>query len=273
MSKRARAIWGVCSIWRAAKKCQCLRDGARRCEASTHFPAEWHKLPTTFPSFLCRPHRVPEHKRAVDYLVERLRNAPTPVQILVLGPLTNIAENARARPVVQGNISEIVLMGGAVKVPGNLQDGGVFHHQEQHCRMEHLYRSAGSQYCFSFGRADPFDRAGCDQQSSYRRPIPARVRIEGASAAGTRGGRSAEGRSRNDRRRALLRVGSSSRRGIARPSVVKIAAMDIDIRQNPPQEGRTMAVSGPPNTKVAIDADAAAFRAFFLDSFAHEPQS
>jgi hypothetical protein len=49
--------------------------------------------------------------------------------------------------------------------------------------------------------------------------------------------------------------------------------MHIDIRQDPPQEGRTMAVSGPPNTQVAIDADAAAFRALFLDSFAHEPQS
>ncbi len=49
------------------------------------------------------------------------------MQILALGPLTNIAEAMERDPSVGAHIREIVLMGGAVRVPGNLQDGGVFH--------------------------------------------------------------------------------------------------------------------------------------------------
>jgi hypothetical protein len=37
-----------------------------------------------------------------------------------------------------------------------------------------------------------------------------------------------------------------------------------------PEEGRTMATPGEPNAKVAVDADADAFRALFLKSFTNK---
>jgi len=43
--------------------------------------------------------------------------------------------------------------------------------------------------------------------------------------------------------------------------------MHIVIKEDAPQEGRTMASPGEPNAKVAVDADAAAFLALFLDAF------
>jgi hypothetical protein len=46
--------------------------------------------------------------------------------------------------------------------------------------------------------------------------------------------------------------------------------MHIEIAQDAPQAGRTVVSPGEPNAKVAMDADAAAFRRFFLESLAGE---
>ena len=165
MWMRARATWDACSIWPGASTFPFLRGAISRSEATPNFPPNGARFRTIFRVFRCRLRpRPPENKRAADYLVERLRNAPTPVQILALGPLTNIAEALERDRSIAAHIQEIVIMGGAVRVPGNLQDGGVSH-QEQHCRMEHVYRSDGGAHCLPFGRTNPADRAGCHQQS------------------------------------------------------------------------------------------------------------
>jgi len=58
------------------------------------------------------------------------------LQILALGPLTNIAKRSSATVPSSETLAKFVLMGGAVKCPGNLQDGGVVFIPRQHCRME-----------------------------------------------------------------------------------------------------------------------------------------
>ena len=53
-----------------------------------------------------------------------MKDAAHPVRILALGPLTNLAlalDGASPK-----TIEEIVIMGGAFRVPGNLGDGGAF---------------------------------------------------------------------------------------------------------------------------------------------------
>ena len=60
---------------------------------NNEFPAEWRKISDDLPGVSLLPAtRRPESKRAADYLVEHLRAAREPVQILALGPLTNLAE-------------------------------------------------------------------------------------------------------------------------------------------------------------------------------------
>jgi inosine-uridine nucleoside N-ribohydrolase len=94
---------------------------------AAEFPAEWRKISDDLPGVPLPPaSRLPETRRAADYLVEAA-NAREPVQILALGPLTNIAEALQRDRSMAAHIREIVIMGGAVRVPGNLQDGGVFH--------------------------------------------------------------------------------------------------------------------------------------------------
>jgi len=238
------------------------------------FPAEWRKIADDLPGVpLPTASRPPENKRAADYLVERLRNAPTPVQILALGPLTNIAEAMERDRSVVGNIREIVLMGGAVKVHGNLQDGGVFHTKNNTAEWNIFIDPLAASIVFRSGV--PIRLIALDATNKV--PIDARFLREFESKADSPLGRVVASVLKADRETIddgiFYAWDPLAAAALLQPTIVKIAAMHIDIRQDPPQEGRTMAVSGPPNTKVAIDADAAAFRAFFLDSFAHEPQS
>jgi inosine-uridine nucleoside N-ribohydrolase len=58
---------------------------------------------------------------------------------------------------------------------------------------------------------------------------------------------------------------------LLKPSIAKTVPMRIEIREDAPEEGRTVALPGKPNAQVAVDADAGAFRALFLESFAKSP--
>lgn len=57
---------------------------------------------------------------AVDLLARAIDEAEKEVQLITLGPLTNVAELVRARPEIVARIAMITIMGGAVDVPGNV---------------------------------------------------------------------------------------------------------------------------------------------------------
>jgi pyrimidine-specific ribonucleoside hydrolase len=57
---------------------------------------------------------------AVDLLLSTARSSPVKVVLLTLGPLTNVAEAIQREPTFIENIQQIVIMGGALQVPGNV---------------------------------------------------------------------------------------------------------------------------------------------------------
>jgi pyrimidine-specific ribonucleoside hydrolase len=57
---------------------------------------------------------------AVNLLVNTLQKTKQPVDILAIGPLTNIAEMLKLHPELKKSIHRIYIMGGAVHVAGNL---------------------------------------------------------------------------------------------------------------------------------------------------------
>ena len=61
---------------------------------------------------------------AVELLTQVVTSAPQPVTLLTLGPLTNVAEAIATRPDMIDHLSRIVVMGGALDVPGNVQPDG-----------------------------------------------------------------------------------------------------------------------------------------------------
>ncbi len=56
-----------------------------------------------------------------DFMVRVLREAPEPVTLMVTGPLTTVATALDTAPEIEAKIKEIVWMGGALNVPGNVE--------------------------------------------------------------------------------------------------------------------------------------------------------
>ncbi|GAB4235826.1 MAG: nucleoside hydrolase [Elainellaceae cyanobacterium] len=65
----------------------------------------------------------PQH--AVDFLIETLLNATTPITLAVLGPLTNLAIALIKEPRIQPQIQQVVIMGGAI-THGNITPSAEF---------------------------------------------------------------------------------------------------------------------------------------------------
>jgi inosine-uridine nucleoside N-ribohydrolase len=57
---------------------------------------------------------------AVTCLLDRIRHAPGELTLVALGPLTNLAQALRRDAEVVRQLAEVVIMGGAVTVPGNV---------------------------------------------------------------------------------------------------------------------------------------------------------
>lgn len=87
------------------------------------FPEDWRNAVDTF---FGTGVTLPEGKNpaagrtAVELLTAAISSSPAKVTVLVLGPLTNLADLLQSYPEAKHNIADIVIMGGAVHVDGNL---------------------------------------------------------------------------------------------------------------------------------------------------------
>lgn len=69
---------------------------------------------------LPEPHLKPVAQHAVDLLIEKILAAPGEITLVPIGPLTNIALALRKEPRIAQYVREVVIMGGALRVPGNV---------------------------------------------------------------------------------------------------------------------------------------------------------
>jgi purine nucleosidase len=71
-------------------------------------------------------HRPPLGIHAVDLIIETVLSAPGEITLVPIGPLTNIALALRREPRLARMVREVVVMGGALRVPGNTTPGAEF---------------------------------------------------------------------------------------------------------------------------------------------------
>ena len=69
---------------------------------------------------LPRPRTAPTTERAVERIVRAGSEHRGTLTVIALGPLTNVARALRSEPSLAGWLAEVVIMGGAVEVPGNV---------------------------------------------------------------------------------------------------------------------------------------------------------
>lgn len=89
------------------------------------FPQEWRDaMNAMYGHELTANPNPPIDLTAVELLQQTIDGSPEQVTLLVLGPQTNIAELLQADPSVVERIAMLYAMGGAVDVPGNVNEGG-----------------------------------------------------------------------------------------------------------------------------------------------------
>jgi purine nucleosidase len=66
------------------------------------------------------PSRTAGSQRAAELIVERVMQSPGEITLIAVGPLTNIALATSLEPRIVENVRELIVMGGAASVPGNV---------------------------------------------------------------------------------------------------------------------------------------------------------
>jgi len=69
---------------------------------------------------LDKPHIVPVAQHAIELLIEKIMAEQNKITLVCIGPLTNVALALRREPRIVDYIHEVVIMGGALRVPGNV---------------------------------------------------------------------------------------------------------------------------------------------------------
>lgn len=66
------------------------------------------------------PKGQPDKRRAAQFIIDTIMANPGEITLVPLGPLTNVALAVSVEPRIAENVREVVLMGGAATVPGNV---------------------------------------------------------------------------------------------------------------------------------------------------------
>ena len=66
------------------------------------------------------PKRKAAEGHAADYMIEMTRSRPKQITLIMVGPLTNLALAIQKDPQIVELVEQVVIMGGAVRVPGNV---------------------------------------------------------------------------------------------------------------------------------------------------------
>jgi purine nucleosidase len=100
-------------------------------EVENQFPETWRResfiineLPLFTANDLKRPYTQGRPRKSKSVYADCLAHSRQPVTIVATGPLTNIATLLREEPSLLEKIGELIIMGGALAVPGNVHKEG-----------------------------------------------------------------------------------------------------------------------------------------------------
>ncbi len=237
-------------------------------KGTAEFPREWRKISDELPGVvLPQTSGSPEPKRAADFLIEYLKDQNHRVQILALGPLTNLAEALQREPSVAHVIDRIVIMGGAIHVPGNLGDGGAFQTANKTAEWNIFVDPLAARIVFRSNI--PIVLVPLDATNKV--PVDLAFLREFQARAHSPLGRVAAQVLEADRESIeggfFFAWDPLAAVALLHPAVVKSSRLHIDVLQDAPEDGRTAQTPGSPNAQVALDADAGGFRKIFLQAF------
>ncbi|MDT8344182.1 MAG: nucleoside hydrolase [Thermohalobaculum sp.] len=125
-------VFGNVSVARATRNALWLTELARHpCPVAAGARHPLIRAPQPHPDFVHgvegfgaepapTPARSPDPRGAARFLCETVAAHPGEVTIVAVGPLTNLAEALALDPAIAGGVKGVIVMGGAVGVPGNV---------------------------------------------------------------------------------------------------------------------------------------------------------
>ena len=241
---------------------------AQSSEGNRAFPDDWRRTSDELPGV-----RLPalrgqrETQPAAEFLARRLGERARPFRLLALGPLTNLAAAFEQTPALVA-LEDLVIMGGALSVPGNLGDGGAFKTDNNTAEWNiFIDPLAALKVCRSRANITliPLD-------ATAKVPIDLPFLEEFHKRARAPLGKFAGEVLESDRPYITSGYFQAwdplAAVALVRPGVVTTKLMSIDVLQTSPQDGRTVEGKGRrSNVKVALDADAAEFKRVFFSVF------
>jgi inosine-uridine nucleoside N-ribohydrolase len=199
------------------------------------------------------------------WLARRLKDGAHPVRILALGPMTDVAiALAGANPRA---VEEILIMGGAFRVPGNLGDGGAFKTSNTTAEWNFYVDPEAAARVFRAGvpiRVMPLDATS-------------KVKLDAAFLTrfqrDTHGPLAAMVRKVLDGEREMIRQGiyyawdPLAAAALLDANVATWATVHVAMRLNGNEAGRSVIESGMANARVAMDAKRERFEELFIKAF------
>ncbi len=233
---------------------------------SQEFPEEWRRAADELPGItLPEAKHSDDSRTAADYLLKRLLDAAHPVQVLALGPLTNLAEVFSRTPRAARTGRQLVILGGAVRVSGDLGDGGSFQTNNVSAEWNMFVDPAAARIVFTSGapirlvpldatQRVPFDMALFDQIKSHANtPLASFV----AQLLATDHDQIRQG--------FYFATDPLAAAVMANPAIVTFRPLAIEMSNKPEESGRTVEIKNRrANAQVAIDADNLRFRDVFM---------
>jgi pyrimidine-specific ribonucleoside hydrolase len=234
------------------------------------FPESWRKDADTLPGVtLPATTAKPQAQSASSFLMRRLADSKRPVRILALGPLTNLAAVLRVESWGVQPIQEIVIMGGALNVPGNLGDGGYFKTDNKTAEWNFYMDPLAASIVFSSSapiRLIPLDatqQVPIKSEFLDKLTADAKTPLEkfAAEVLGVQKKLIAEG--------VYFAWDPLAAVALADPTAVSTIPMNISITEYGTDTGRSVSIPGKaPNAQVATSANADLFRREFLEALA-----
>ena len=232
------------------------------------FPNAWRYLSDALPGVdLPTAFKPPQQEPAADFLKDRMHDATRPVHILALGGLTNLAALHDDRAALPA-LGEIVIMGGAFDVPGNVFNSGEFFSPTDTAEWNVFVDPLAAQRVFDLGvpmLVVPLD-------ATNKVPIDAAFIDAFHAMEQTPLGRMTGQVLESIRRYAEAGVYYAwdplAAVALLDRSVVHTLDHPVSVEQALPDAGTTRRAATGPAAAVAYDADRDAFQHLFLETFA-----
>ena len=199
--------------------------------------------------------RIPSQTRAPEHIIQAVNQAAGDLEIIALGPLTNVAQAIQRDPERMSRVRRIYVMGGAVEVPGNITPSAEFNiYADPHAA--NVVLDSGIPITLvglDVGDAVGFDRNATDWRSGASRgeEVAASI-IQGWFDL-------------HPDRDVYVLCDPLTVAAAVSPDLFQYRQGSITVDESGEHRGRTIAEYGPGNVSIALTVDEDRARSFVLD--------